>query len=303
MTVAVLRFPGALACLCVFLSGAPAAPAADKDVIELQRQVANLSDQVRTLQTALGVLQSAVDSKMGAQGALLQQALDGVNQLRTDNAVAIKTMASQLNNEEQKVAVPVAALNAKIDQMIVSFSAAQDNISDMNSRLGRLEQELIDLSNVVKVMQSTPAPPPPASQTAPQSSVGPPVGVTAESLFQDATRDQLSAKYDLALQEFTDYLKYFGGTETAAAAQFHVGEILLQEGNTDHAIEAFDNVVTQHPRSAVAPDALYKKAEALRKEGQRAEATRTLRDLVRLYPDSDAAGRAKTDLAPRTPRK
>jgi TolA-binding protein len=295
-----LRFSGALAWVCAVLSAPAVASAADKDLIELQRQVAVLSDQVRNMQATLGFLQSSVDQKVGAQGSLLQQTLDAVNQIRMDNAAQSKAVAGQLSDQEQKVAVPVAALNAKIDQMVTSFSTAQENIGDMNSRLGRLEQQLVDMGNVLKVLQSTPQPP-----AAAQTPGGPPPGVTAQGLSQDAARDQLSGKSDLALQEYTDYLKYFGDTETAAAAQFHIGEILLLQGNVDHAIQAFDAVATQFPKSAVAPDALYKKAQALKKEGQRGEANQVLRDLVRLYPDSDAAGRAKTDLTPaaRAPKK
>ncbi|MGO9263186.1 MAG: tetratricopeptide repeat protein [Bryobacteraceae bacterium] len=290
-----LRFSGALAWVCASVLGAPAAAsAADKDVVELQRQVAVLTDKVNSLQTALNSLQSAVDQKLGAQGSLLQQ-------IHTENAAAAKTVADQLSQQEQKVAVPVAALNAKIDQMIAAFAATQDNIGDMNSRLGRLEQQIVDMRNVVKVLQAGPPPAP----SAPQTPGGPPPGVTAQGLFQDASRDQLSGKSDLALQEYTDYLKYFGDTETAAGAQFHIGEILLTQGNADHAIQAFDAVAGQYPKSGKAPDALYLKAQALKKEGQRAEATQVLRDLVRLYPDSDAAGRAKTDLTapPRAPKK
>jgi tol-pal system protein YbgF len=287
--------------VCVAVLAAPViTSAADKDLIELQRQVAVLSDQVRTLQAAVGTLQSAFDQKIGAQGILLQQALDGVNQIRSDSALASKTMADQLNQQEQKVAVPVAALNAKIDQMIGSFSTAQENIGDMSSRMGRLEQQIVDLANAVKAIQASSLPPPSGSQTP----GGPPPGITAQGLYDDATRDQLSGKFDLALQEFTNYLKYFADTEKAATAQFQIGEILFQQGNADHAIEAFDAVISQYPKSSKAPDALYEKARALKKEGQRAEATQALRDVVRLYPDSDAADRAKTDLAPvRSPKK
>ncbi|HTX36363.1 MAG TPA: tetratricopeptide repeat protein [Bryobacteraceae bacterium] len=303
-----LRFCFALAGVCVFFLGAARpASAADKDVIELQREVAGLSDQVHNLQIALSMLQSTFDQRLGAQGALLQQTLDGVNQIRTDSAVETKTVAGQLSQQEQKIAIPVAALNAKIDQMIVSFSAAQENISDMNSRLGRLEQQIVDLANVVKVLQApTPAPPTglgsgmPATG-APASGVsatgGPPPGVTAEGLYQDATRDELSGKPDLALQEYTQYLQYFGDTDKAADAQFQIGEIQYHQGNADQAIQAFDAVVSHFPDSTHAPDALYEKAQALKSEGQRTSATEVLNRLVLLYPESDAAGRAKADLA------
>jgi TolA-binding protein len=192
-----LRFSGALAWVWASVLGAPAAAsAADKDVVELQRQVAVLTDKVATLQAALNSLQSAVDQKLGAQGSLLQQ-------IHTENAAAAKTVADQLSQQEQKVAVPVAALNAKIDQVIAVFSATQDNIGDMNSRLGRVEQQIVDMRNVLKVLQAGPPPAP----SAPQTPGGPPPGLTAQGLFQDASRDQLSGKSDLALQEYTDYLK------------------------------------------------------------------------------------------------
>ena len=295
-----IQFPLRLACAVALVAGAPAAAfAADKDIVELQREVAAVTDQLNTLRSTLNGLQSDLSEKLGAQSALLQQTLDRVNQIHTENAVNSKTVTDQLGQQEQKVTAPVAALNAKLDQMISQFSAAQDNISDMNSRLGRLEQRLVDLTNAVKLIQAAPAPPP----TPAPVPGGPPVGVTAQGLFDDATRDQMSGKNDLALQEYHDYLKYFGDLEMAANAQFHIGEILLGEQNLDDAIAAFDEVAAQYPKSHKAPDALYSKAQALKMQGKRTQAVQVLNQIVRLYPDSDAAGQAKSELPARPARK
>jgi len=285
-----IGFSGALAWLC--LAGMPAAaPAADKDLIELQRQVAILADHVNNLQTSFTTMQAGMSEKLGAQAALVQQTLDGVNQIHAANAAAAKTLADTLIEQDQKISAPIAALNARIDQMTQAFSAAQENIADMSSRLGKLEQRMVDMENLMKVLQAGPP-------QAPQTPGGPPAGVTAQGLFQDASRDQLSGKDDLALQEFNDYLKYFGDTESAAAAQFHIGEILLKLGKTDQAVQSFDMVAGQYPMTGKAPDALYLKAQALRKQGQRTQANQVLNQLVRQYPDSDAAAQAKADLAP-----
>ena len=70
-----------------------------------------------------------------------------MNQNHTEDAVAAKTAADQL---EQQVAAPMADLKAKLDQVISGFSATQNNIRDMNSRLGRLEQRTVDLANLVQ---------------------------------------------------------------------------------------------------------------------------------------------------------
>jgi TolA-binding protein len=269
--------------------GAPVgALAADKDIVELERDVAIVGDQVKNLQTALNSLQSTFNQKLGAQDALLQQTLDRVNQTHTEDAVAAKTASDLL---EQKVAAPMANLNAKLDQVISGFSAAQDNISDMNSRLGRLEQRIVDLANAVKGLQAAPP-----SPSAPQAANGPPPGVNVQGLFQGASRDQLEGNYGLALQEYSDYLKYFGDTEMAAGAQLHIGEILLAQGKVDAAIQPFDAVAGQYPRSGKTPDALYLKAQALKQQGKRSLAAQALTQLVRLYPDSDAASRAKAEL-------
>jgi tol-pal system protein YbgF len=286
-------FALALAWISAFSMCVPvSAAAADRDIVELQRDVALVGDQVKTLQTTINNLQSTVNDKLGAHGALIQQTLDGVNQIHTENAVRANTITDQLQQQQQKLTAPVASLNAKLDQLISQVSASQDNLSDLSSRLGRLEQRLVDLDNAVKVLQAPPAPPPPN----PQAPGGPPAGMTAQGLFQNATRDQLSGNSDLALQEYQVYLKYFGDTETAGSAQFHIGEILFNQGNLDDAIMAFDNVVEQYPKTSKAPDALYMKAQALRKEGKRTAAIQVLNQLVRQYPDSDVANNAKAEL-------
>lgn len=273
--------------------------AADKDVIELQRDVALVSDQVKTLQTAIGSLQNSVTDKLAGLTVLVQQTLDRANQNHTDNAILAKTVADQLRDQEMKITAPVAGLNAKLEQVATQLSTTQDSLSDVNARLGRLEQRMVDLENAVKIIQAPPAQPPSGS-----AGGGPPAGVTASGLFDNATRDQLSGKADLALHEYQDYVKYFGDTEMAAAAQFHIGEILVNQENYDDAITALDMVVTQYPKSANAPDALYLKAQAQKKSGDRAAGNRTLSQLIRQYPDSDAAQNAKTELPrPRRSRK
>src|SRR5260370_41791339 len=59
---------------------APFAFGANKDIQELQRDVAMLQDQVRNMQRSL-------DEKFGAMQTMLQQTLDSAN--RTNTAVAV----------------------------------------------------------------------------------------------------------------------------------------------------------------------------------------------------------------------
>lgn len=45
--------------------------AADKDIVELQRDVALVGEQVKNLQTTVNNLQTTVNEKMGAMGVLM----------------------------------------------------------------------------------------------------------------------------------------------------------------------------------------------------------------------------------------
>ena len=60
-------------------------------------------------------------------------------------------------------------------------------------------------------MQTPAAAPPPGGgglSSGPSSSAAPPI--SGDMLYQNANRDRLGGKADLALQEFNDYLKYYG---------------------------------------------------------------------------------------------
>ncbi len=269
----------------LFLVVSSVCHAVDKEIVQLQRDVALLNEDLRTLQRS-------IDERMGAMMALLQQTLDRVNEVHTANTVIQSTFTDRLRQQEETVSIPVANLGAKLDQVVSGSLAVSENIADLNTRLKGLEQKLVDVENAVRIMQSPPPPPPSASEVL----GGPPAGVTAQGLFHAAMRDQLAGNYDLALQEFQDYLRYFGNTELAAASQFHVGEIAFYTGDRDAALEAFDFVLKQYPRSGKAPDALYLKAKVLEQKGKRAQAVQELNRLVRVYPNSDAANRAQSEL-------
>ena len=77
----------------VFLALSPFAFGASKEIMELQRDVALLQDQVRTLQSSL-------DQKVAAIQTLTQQTLDSVN--RTNTAVAV--MQSSFNDTMKQAA-------------------------------------------------------------------------------------------------------------------------------------------------------------------------------------------------------
>ena len=59
--------------------------------------------------------------------------------------------------------------------------------------------------------------------------------------------DYVSGKYDLAVQEFNDYLKYYGNTSYAPNAQFYIAMIHFAQGNYEDAVKEFDMVLEKYP--------------------------------------------------------
>src|SRR5208337_631871 len=205
----------------VFLAAAPLSFGASKEIQELQRDVSILQDQLRTMQKDFG-------EKLVTMQTLVQTTLDSVN--RTNNLVNV--MENRFNDamrqQQQGITVPVQAVGQKLDQMSEDFRAVRESVLDMNTRMGKLDAKMADLQNLINTIKAPPPPPPGAiSPTGapgiPETTqTGPPAGVSAEVLYTNAVRDQTTGKYDLAMQEFNDYLKYFSNTQFASNAQFYI---------------------------------------------------------------------------------
>jgi tol-pal system protein YbgF len=263
--------------------------AASKEIVELQRDVAQLQDQVRTLQ-------SAFDSKMGTMAAQVQQLVDSAGKANTSLATLQGAIQEQLRQQGKEVISPVANAVTKIDEMSTAFQQVQNSMADVTTRIGNIEQQMKDLSNAVRSMQMPAAAPPPSGGTiapGPTSSVP---SISGEALYQNANRDRLGGKADLALQEFNDYLKYYADAPLAPSAQFWIGNIYFGQGDSENALKAFDLVLEKYPANNKTPDATYWKGKTLLKLDRRNAAAAEFREVVRRYPGSEAAANARLQL-------
>lgn len=273
--------------LSVFLAAPFLSFAQRKEYVQLQRDIAILQDQVRTLQRSM-------DEKMAQMTLLIQQALDSVNKANTSLAVLENNVRERLREQEKSVAKPVATIGAKVDQMASESLAVKESIADLRVRLGRLEQQLVDIATAVRTLQAPPLPPG-------EGGLG--ATVSAETLYQNALRDKNGGNLDLAYKEFSDYLQSFGNTNLAPNAQYYIGEIHYLKGELDEAVRAFDLVLEKYQENDKTPDAHYMKGMALLKTGQRSKARDEFQTLIRRFPSSELADKAKSQLRVLTPTK
>src|SRR5580692_11248643 len=144
----------------VFFALSPFAFGASKEIMELQRDVALLQDQVRNLQSTL-------DQKVAGIQALTQQTLDSVTRTNTAVAIMQNTFNDAMKQQQQSLNGPVANVGQKLDQMSEDFRAVRESVLDMNTRMGKLDAKIADLENLINTVRSPAAAPPPATGTVP----------------------------------------------------------------------------------------------------------------------------------------
>jgi len=276
----------------VFFALSPFAFGASKEIMELQRDLALLQDQVR-------MLQSTLDKNVAALQALTSQTLDSVGRTNAALAVMQNTFNDTMKQQQLSLNGPVANVGQKLDQMSEDFRAVRESVLDMNTRMGKLDAKIADLENLINTVRAPAAPPPPATGTTPDpNSPLAPQGIQSGTLYTSARGDLLAGKYDIAFQEFSDYLKYFGNTDFAPSAQFYIADIYFRKADYSSALTAYDAVLEKFADNPKTPEARLKKAMCLMKLGRNDSAAREFRDIYARYINDhpDIAAQAKAQL-------
>jgi tol-pal system protein YbgF len=250
---------------------------------------------------------------------LLQGQKDLSDRVIQDNTV-MKTLIGQSSDNVGKLGATMSSLQksvqdvqansgARLDTMSTQVQGLSDNLEEIKSRLGKLNQQLVDLQNSVQSVDakiSGSAPSNSGGTATPTAGVGSPSNPSAGSantpappsantLYESGLADIRSGKQELARSEFQDYLKYYGTTDLASNAQFYLGEIAYAQKNYDLAVSEYDKVLSNYPKSFKLAPAQLKKAMALIQLGQKTAGVRELREVVKRYPgtEEDRLARAK----------
>ena len=120
--------------------------------------------------------------------------------------------------------------------------------------------------------------------------------MSATDLYNNAMRDRQGGKMELALQEFSDYLRWYGNTELAPNAQFYIASIHAAQGDYENAVKEFDMVLEKYQDNNKTPDALYGKGLALVKMGRRTDGAQEFQQLLKRFPSHTLAPQACTQM-------
>ena len=274
--------------------------AVSKEIIQLQEDVSQLLQGQQTMR-------STIDANNASMRTLLQQSLDSVNALNQQMATLQKNVQEATANS-----------GSRIDTMSTQTQGISDNLQDVQARVGKVAAQINDMQSTLQSIDgriaggsspsiapaggapgSGPGAPPSAGDAGASPSGGGTSSLpraSSDNLYQNALRDFTTGKYDLARQEFGDYVLHFPSTDLASNAQFYLGEISYAQGDFKDAIAQYNLVLANYPQSYKLGAALLKKGFAELELGMKATGSKDLREVERRFPSSDEARRAQAKL-------
>ena len=266
------------------LSAAALNAAPSKEIVQIQRDLALLQEQIRNMQ-------QAQDEKLVRLTTLVEQALQSSTKANTSLAVLESGLRDRLS---QQLAAPITGVTTRVDQMGSDLQAVREAVTDTSERIGKLQAQLVEINNTIRTLQAPPPPPPTGLGTpSGQAGSGPPAGLSPTQLYESALKDRSSGNLDLARQGFEEYLKWFAATDLAPNAQFYVGQIHYDKGEFPAAVSAFDAVLERFPSNNKTPDAMYMKGMALLRSGEKTKAGQEFLTVIQKFPNAEVSTKAR----------
>jgi tol-pal system protein YbgF len=223
-------------------------------------------------------MQRGFDERMGVMKNLVEQDTDAVNKV----ANAINALQQTLQKQQTDG-------GGKIDQLSGQIQALNDTMDELKTRLAKVSKQLEDMQSAQQSLGAQQA-----QQQAQQQAMAqaPPPDV----LYNNGLRDYNGGKNDLALQEFSDYIKFYPNTDLAGNSYYYLGEIQFRQGNYQQAAQSYDAVLQNFPSGNKAASAQLKKGFALIELGKQDDGVAELRHLIQRYPHSPEALQARERL-------
>lgn len=130
----------------------------------------------------------------------------------------------------------------------------------------------------------------------PAATPAPVVEMSAASLFDAANGARARGDRDRAIALYHDLQSRFAGTNEARVSRVTLGRFLLDGGDANGALSAFDTALRDRP-GELEEEAMVGRALALRRLGRDNDEAAAWKSLLSVYPTSPHAARARARLA------
>jgi tol-pal system protein YbgF len=237
-----------------------------------------LQTQVQQLQEQMTAMQRSFDERMGVMKNLVEKDTDAINRV----TVAITALQSTLQKQQ-------GDSSTHVDQLTGQIQSLNDTLDELKARLAKVSKQLDDMQSSQQSLAASQAQQ--QAQQQAQAQAPPP-----DVLYNNALRDYNGNKNDLAIQEFSDYVKFYPNTDLAGNCYFYLGEIQFRQANYQQAALSYDQVLQNFPTGTKAASAQLKKGFSLIELGKQEDGVVELRRVIQRYPKSNEALQARERL-------
>jgi len=229
--------------------------------------------------------------RLQIQIAALQGQIADLQRIAEDTQREIKRLGDTLAEQNAFLRKALQDRRIQDDALQTAIKEFGERVSDLEQRLQQPAPAPVAPAPVARVPDAGGALPAPG---APPAAVPPP----PRELYSQAYADYARGNYDLAIQEYREYLRNYPNTDLSDNAQYWIGECYYSKGRYNEAVAAWDELLRDYPASDKIPDARYKKGVTLERLGRRREALVEYRNVVERYPNSEAGRKAREKLNP-----
>jgi tol-pal system protein YbgF len=250
----------------------------------VNKETLQMMQQLDTLQQMMQNLQKTVDSQTAILRTLIEQANDKIN-----------TMGSTIQDLRKASEKDSASYNARLDSMTGQIQELSASLDEAKARLSKLSDQVAQTQTIIQTLNTPPPTPTPGTPGA-TTDPGKPAIPDPDTLYKSGLSAYNGGQYDLAVQSFQDYIKYYGDTDLASNAQFYIGDCYYNQKKFAQAVDEYNKCLERYPNGNKLPAAQLKKGYALLEMGQKSAGIRELRSLVSRYPTAHESALAAQKL-------
>ena len=248
---------------------------ARKAILELRGRLAAVDEASKARDAEA---QQAQTQALARQAALLTQQMAQQAAAFEELVQALKRGILDLNGQIESLKAEIARLRGSQEQLARDVAEVQKRQRDLaqaaDDRITRLEPVKITLDG-----QDFTAMP------------------DEKRSYEDALALMRTGEFDKAISAFAAFLRRHPGSGYAEAARFWSANALYGKRDYKEAVAAFRAFVPASPRHPRAPEALLALANSQAEMKDRPGARKTLDELLKAYPQSEAAQAGKERLA------
>ncbi|HWC03546.1 MAG TPA: tetratricopeptide repeat protein [Methylomirabilota bacterium] len=236
----------------------------DATLSDLRRSVDGLGTEVRGLQGDIVGLRSAVEGGLGQAKR------------------AREAEGTRIEAEQEALAARLATVERRVEEMADAVTGVEVALAALAEQFARLEA---GSASAVTLPGSRPPRP---------RQGGPPI--SAEELFDRGMESFRAGELGQSVLDFEEFSDKHPGHPLAASAQFWIGEAYFRSRDFEQAASKYQKAIDLAATGERTPDALLRLGLALRTLRREDRARDVWARLIREFPDSEAALRARAVL-------